>query len=224
MPCPTWKCVTTDISGGVAILSKVKKPDKFESHNSLKLRFTNIQALHSNFDRCEFFIEANSHDILVLNETNLDESIYSGNYSLRSYLPLIWKDSTTHMHGLAVYVKVELPFAIENTSDPYSCFQQTLLCSFPYFFFVYRSPSLYLCTFFDTISSDIDETVSSVNPSANKSLFGDLNVHHKGCLTYSTRTNRLVNSLAILLSQITYFRWLTFLLRSLVVTLTILLF
>ena len=30
---------------------------------------------------------------------------------MRGYLPLIPKDSGTHMHGLAVYVKEGLPFA-----------------------------------------------------------------------------------------------------------------
>ena len=30
---------------------------------------------------------------------------------MRGYLPLIRKDSSTHMHGLAVYVKEGLPFA-----------------------------------------------------------------------------------------------------------------
>ena len=116
VPCPTWKCVSTAISGGIdisevlgchllqqmssqwgsqklihglvselyemAILSKVHKPDHSESHNSLKPSFTNIWALHSNFDGCESFLEGNSPDILALCETNLDESIYSGNFPL----------------------------------------------------------------------------------------------------------------------------------------------
>ena len=34
----------------MTILSKACKPDNFESHNSLKLSFTNIQGLHSNLD------------------------------------------------------------------------------------------------------------------------------------------------------------------------------
>ena len=94
----------------MAILSKACKPDNFESHNSLKLSFTYIQNLCSNFVDCESFLESNSPDILVLCETNLDDSIDSGNFSVRGYLPLIQKDSMTHMHGLAVYVKEGLPF------------------------------------------------------------------------------------------------------------------
>ena len=43
--------------------------------------------------------------------------------SLWGYLPLIRKDSVTHMHGLAVYVKKGIPFAwdlsLENSVDSY---------------------------------------------------------------------------------------------------------
>ena len=86
----------------MAILSKVCKPNNFESQNSLKISFTNIQGLRSNFVDCESFLELNSADILALCETNLDDS---SNFSVRRYLPLIRKDSSTHMHGVAVYVK-----------------------------------------------------------------------------------------------------------------------
>ena len=44
----------------MAILSKWCKPDKFESHNSLKLSFTNIRGLPSNFVECKSFFESNS--------------------------------------------------------------------------------------------------------------------------------------------------------------------
>ena len=61
----------------MAILSKACKPDNFESHNSLKVSFTNIRGLRSNLVDCESFFEPNSPDILSLCETNLDESIDS---------------------------------------------------------------------------------------------------------------------------------------------------
>ena len=74
-----------------------------------------------NFVDCESFLESNSHDILALCETNLDDSIDSGNFSVRAYLPLIQKDSSTHIHGLAVCFKERLPFAqdlsLENSAD-----------------------------------------------------------------------------------------------------------
>ena len=82
--------------------------------------------LRSNFADCESYLESNSPDILALCETNLDDSIDSGNFSVRVYLPLIRKASTTDMHGLAVYVKEGLPFArdlsLENSAGSYLTF------------------------------------------------------------------------------------------------------
>ena len=49
----------------MAILSKARKPDNFESHNSLKLSFMNIRDLRSNFVDCESFLVSNSPDILL---------------------------------------------------------------------------------------------------------------------------------------------------------------
>ena len=95
----------------MAILSKGCKPDNFEPHNSLKLSFTNIRGLCSNFVEHESFLESDSPDILALCKTNLDDSVDSGNFSVRGYLPLIQKDSVTYMHGLVVYVKKGLLFA-----------------------------------------------------------------------------------------------------------------
>ena len=138
----------------MAILSKACKPDNFESHNSLKLSFTNIRGL----------------------------------------ICMVLYDSSTHMHGIAVYVKGgRLPFAhhlsLENSADSYLCFRLALLHSVSYFFFLYQSASSSLCTVFDSISSNIDE-VLSMNPSANVFVFGDFNVHHKDWLTYSGGTDR----------------------------------
>ena len=116
----------------MAILSKACKPYNFESHNSLKLRVTNIRGFRSNFVDCESFLESNSPDILALCETNLDDSIDSGNFSVRGYLPLIRKDSSTHIHGLTVYVKEGLPFtwnlSLEDSEDSYF-FNHLLLCA-----------------------------------------------------------------------------------------------
>ena len=179
----------------MAKLSKACKPDN-EPYNSLKLSFTNIPGYHSNLADSESFLEWNSPDILVLRETNLDGSMDSGDFFVRGYLPLIWKDSSTHMHSLTVNVKEGLPFAqdlsLENTADSSLCFQLILLHSVPYFFFLYRSPS------------------------------SSSNVHHKDQLTILVELIDLVNSVIILISQMTLLRWLTFLLRYQTVILTVL--
>ena len=165
----------------MAILSKGCKPDYFELNISLKLSFTNIWGLCLNFVECESFLGWDSPDILVLCETDLNYSIDTDNFSVTGYLPLIRKDSTNHMHGLAVYVKEALPFArdlsLENSADSYLCFRLALLHSVSYFFFLYRSPSSSLCTVFYSISSNIHE-VLSINSSANVLVFEDFNVHY----------------------------------------------
>ena len=110
----------------MAIVWKARKPDNFESRNSLKLNFKNIHSLRSNFVDCESFLQSNSPDILVLSETNLNDSVDSGNFSVRGYFSLIRKNSSTHMQGLAVYLKEGLPFArdisLENFADLYNVF------------------------------------------------------------------------------------------------------
>ena len=130
----------------------------------------------------------------LLCETNLDDSIASGNFSVRGYLSLIHKDPSIHVHGLAVYVKEGLSFAqdlpLENSLGSYLCFQLTLFHSVSYFFFLYRLPclSLYMVSYY--ISSKTDE-VLLINPSTNVFFFGYFNAHHKDWLTYSGETDQL---------------------------------
>ena len=176
----------------MAILSKACKPDNFELHNSLKLSFANIWGLCSDLVDCKSFLWSNSPSFLLC-ERDLDDSTDSGNFSVRGNLPLLRKDSSTHMHGLTVFVKEGIPFAwnlfLENFADSYLNFRLALLHSVSYFFFLYWSPCLSLYTVFDSISSIIDE-VLLINPSANVFVFGAFKVH-KDSLTYSSGTDTL---------------------------------
>ena len=59
--------------------------------------------------------------------------IHSGNFPVTrgGYLLLIRKDSVTHMHGLAVHEKNELPFArdvsLENSADSFFIFATSFI-------------------------------------------------------------------------------------------------
>ena len=90
------------------------------------MQLSKITFSSSNFVECVSFLESNSLDILALCETNLDDSIDSGNFSVRDYFLLIQKDTITHMLGLTVFLKEGLPFAwdlfLEKSSDFYFCF------------------------------------------------------------------------------------------------------
>ena len=115
----------------------------------------------------------------------MDDSSDSGNFSLRDYLSLVRKDSVTHMHGLAVYVKKDFLFHGTKTMQilTYVLIDST---SLSVLFLFLLSITLFV---FDSILSNIDE-ILSINSSANVFVFGDLNVHNKCWLTYSGGTDR----------------------------------
>ena len=88
--------------------------DNFQSHNSLKLSFTNIRGLRSNFGECESLLESNYPDILAVCETNMDVSTDSGNFYVRGNLPLIRRGSITHMHDLTVLQDLSLENSVHS--------------------------------------------------------------------------------------------------------------
>ena len=131
------------------------------------------------------------------------------------------------MHGLPVYVKEGLPFAwdvsLENSADSYLCFQQASLHSVSYFFFLYRSPSLFLCTVFDSVSSNMIRFSRSTHLLMFFSLETLTSIIRTG-LPILVELMDLVNSVIMFLSQMTLLRWLTFLLESQTMILIVLLF
>ena len=145
---------------------------------------------------------------LISCETNLDGLNDFSNFSGRGYLPLIEKDSTTHMHGQAVYLKEWLPFAwdlsLETSADTCLCFQLALLHSMSYFFFLYQSVSSSLCIVFYSSSSNIDEFLS-ISPYITAFVFKEFNIHHKDQLTYFGGTDG-PGELCFIFSQTTFLR------------------
>ena len=105
------------------------------------------------------------------------------------YLSLIWKDSSTHMHGLAVYLKEGLSFtqnsSLENSADSYLWFYLALLRTVTYFFFLINH-LLHLWAWFLILFDEI----LLINPSVNVFAFGGFSIHHIDWLTYSGRNDR----------------------------------
>ena len=125
-------------------------------------------------------------------ERNLDDSIDSCNFSVRGYLPLIQKDSITHMHDHAVYVKEGLPFGWvlypESSADFYLCFSAGF-ASLSVLLFPLLITFFIVMHGFDSISCNKYE-VLSISPSADVFVFADFNAHHKNWLTYCDGTDR----------------------------------
>ena len=140
-------------------MSKARKTDNFESHNSLKLSFVSVRDLCSNFFGCKSFLESNSPDILSLYETNLDwfwhiHMPWSWSWSCYSYAwsCSLCKGGPSFCTG----------FILKQPQNSYLCFWLVLLHSVSYFLFLYRSPCLSLWTVFDALSSNIDERASNM--------------------------------------------------------------
>ena len=137
----------------MTILSKRCKQDNFEPHNSLKLSFTNIRGLCSKFVRqtiwgkLGWFYWFWQFLCQGLFSFNPKQFCYSYAWSCS-----LCERRTSFCTGF--------PFAqdlsLENSVDSYLCFWLALLHSVSYFFFLYRSPSLLLCSVFDSISSNAD--------------------------------------------------------------------
>ena len=142
--------VSHELTAYLSIFNQFKLNELWSYHqkhvNQISLVLRIFKAFVRIFVDCKSSLESNSSD--------------SGIFFVRGYLPLIRKDSGTHVHGLTVYVIEGLLFAwdlsLKNSADFYLCFRLALLHSLSYFF-LYRSPSLSLCTAFDSISSNIGE-------------------------------------------------------------------
>ena len=131
------------------------------------------------------------------------------------------------MHGLAVYLKEVLPFARdlsqENSAYSYFCFQLALLYAVSYSFLLYRSPSLFWYAVFDSVSSTLMRFSRSTHLLTCLYLETLTSIIRTGLLTLVELIDLLI-FVIIFLSRTTLLRWLTFLLGSLPVVLTVLLF
>ena len=166
----------------MAIFSKPCKSDNFELQSSRKLSFMDVPGLRLNFLDCESFLASNCPDVLALCETNQDDSIDSGNFSIRGYqkgfqYSYAWSCS----QGRTSFCTGLICRKLCRFSDSgFTSLSVSL-------FFLYQLPSSSLCKVFDSVSSNIDEALS-INSSANVIVFGGFNIHHKDWLIYSGET------------------------------------
>ena len=115
-------------------------------------------------------------------ESNLDDSIDSGNFPVRYYLPSIWK------YLLLICIPFSQYLSLENSGFLLMFFtvftSLSLLLLFPL-----SITSFIFMQNFDAISSDIDE-VLLISPSVNVFVLGDFNVNHKDWHIYFGGTDR----------------------------------
>lgn len=114
----------------------LKQPIKNLTYARLKVSLSNIFDPRTNFPHHESFILSQLLDILILCETNLEDSIHTKYHSIHCCLSLIQKDSSTHMLGIGHFVKGKLPFtgdvSLERFKDSYMCCHLSLFYSISY--------------------------------------------------------------------------------------------
>ena len=137
----------------MAISLKGCKSDNFEPHNSLKLSFTNIRGLRSNFVECESFLESNSLDKFGWLKWFL-EFLCEG---LSFFKPKGFCYSYTWSYSLC---KVRSSFCTGHISRKLCQFLLMFLTGFTplsvLLLLLYPQLSLSLCMVFDTVSSNIE--------------------------------------------------------------------
>ena len=133
----------------VLILSKACEADNFELHNFLRLSFTNIQGLCSNFVDCKFFLESNSPDILLcLRQTWMTQLILVIYLErLSSFNPKRFQYSYAWSRSLCEGNAFAWDLSLENSADSYLHFRLALLHSLSYFFSTINH-LLHLCAWF----------------------------------------------------------------------------
>ena len=172
------------------MLSKGCKPHKCESHNSLKLSFTNICSLYSNVNLSlnqillTFILYVRQTwmtQLILAIEGRTAFCVWLISRKLCRLLLMILIDFTS-LNGL-LFFRYWSPSSSFCTVCDSIWFRLTLLHPMPCFFFLYRSPSSSLCTICDSISpnihsisSKIDE-VFLINASANVFVFPNVKVH-----------------------------------------------
>ena len=165
----------------MTVLSK-SKTGTVNPSKPLRVAFTNIRGLRSNFSDLQTHLFQASPDILAISETCLTSDVADDDFSVSGYLPIKRKDSLNGKHGLAVYLKSTLPISrqeeLELPDSSSMCFRLSLLHSTSYLFFLYCSPSNQGCSVLDNMSNSIDRALT-LHPSANIFVFGDFNAHHK---------------------------------------------
>ena len=128
---PTFLFLTYFLTQWImAILSKWCKPDSFKSHKFLKLKLQILLNVNVSLNQTLLTF------LLYVRQTWMTQLILA--LSLWGvYLPLTWKDSTTHAWSCS-FMKEGLPFAwdllLENSADSYSCFWVALPYSVITFF------------------------------------------------------------------------------------------
>ena len=88
----------------ISQISLTSLPNNSIAGKGFKFAHLNVVSLVKNFEEIKLFLDNNEVDVLALNETRLDETIFDSEISIPMY-HLIRKDRNRHGGGVAIYLK-----------------------------------------------------------------------------------------------------------------------
>ena len=107
----------------------------------LKVSFTNIRGLRTNYDQVSHFLQSKSPDLLAVSETRLDSGVSSSDFTPSGYT--FHRLDKAPCHGLALFAKTSLPLRrlkdSEDSRHEYLAFIAPLPSTTYLLFFLYRS-------------------------------------------------------------------------------------
>lgn len=92
------------------------KSYKVKNIDHLTIASLNINSIRYKFDKLKIIIQDNI-DILIIQETKLDNTFPDGQFYMEGYLPPFRRDRNAHGGGLLVYIKENIPAKILNNND-----------------------------------------------------------------------------------------------------------
>ena len=94
------------------------KKYKIQNINNLVLASININSIRNKIDQLRLLLDQNV-DILIVEETKIDETFPAGQFSIEGFMPPFRRDRNQHGGGILVYVKDNIPAKlVENQQLP----------------------------------------------------------------------------------------------------------
>ena len=162
-----------DSAGGSDNFLKIYKTKNVDK---LTVGSLNINSIRYKFEQLKLVIEDNI-DILIIQETKIDETFPNGQFLLDGFLPPFRKDRNAQGGGILVYIKEHIPAKVLNShdlaNDIEGIFIELNLKNNKWLLFgTYRPPGQCLKYYFNEVSRVLNSYISSYDKYI---LLGDFN-------------------------------------------------
>ena len=149
---------------------------KIDNVNNLVIGSININSIRNKFDQLKLLVN-NNVDILIIEETKIDETFPTGQFIIEGYMPPFRKDRNQHGGGILVYVKDNIPAKLVDNhnlpNDIESIFIELNFRRNKWLLMgTYHPPSQCTKYFYSEVGKALDEYINAYD---NILLIGDFN-------------------------------------------------